>query len=125
MLVLPISARECGSTRQNNPDLSVLAGLAVDFNEPGMLLDNDIVTNGEAEAGTLARRLGGEEGIEHLFAHLKWDTGSVVPNPDLHSVTQTSRCGSQRRLKAAIFRLAFAFGRGIEPVCNQVEQELG
>jgi hypothetical protein len=30
---------ECGRTRQNNADLSVLAGLAVDLYKPGMLLD--------------------------------------------------------------------------------------
>src|SRR5215475_11796312 len=88
MLVLPISARECGSTRQNNPDLSILAELAVDFNKPGMLLDNDVVTDGQAEASTLSGWFSREEGIEQLLPLLGWNTCAVVTYPNLYRVAQ-------------------------------------
>jgi hypothetical protein len=42
-----------------------------------MLLDDDIVTDGEAEAGALAGWLGCEEGIEHPYAQNGVD--SVTP----------------------------------------------
>ena len=36
---------------QNNSDLRELAGKGIDLNRPGMLLHNDVVSDGQAKAG--------------------------------------------------------------------------
>jgi hypothetical protein len=51
-----------------------------------MLLDNDVVADGKAEAGSFPSGLCRKERIEHLFFHFRWNTGAVVPNPDFHTV---------------------------------------
>src|SRR6516225_3721178 len=70
MPVLPISVSECGRTRQNNADLSVLAGLAVDLYKPGMLLDDDVMTDRQTEASAFTGWLRREERIEHLVPYV-------------------------------------------------------
>jgi hypothetical protein len=57
-------SRRYGCTRQNDLELTKLAGLRIDFYRPAMLLNDDVVTDGEAEAGSFSRRLGGEERVE-------------------------------------------------------------
>src|SRR5262252_6073249 len=79
----PISARECRRTRQNNADLSEFAGLRFDLDSPRMLLDNNVVTDREAEPGAFPGGLGREEGIEHLLLHLGWNTSAVIADLDL------------------------------------------
>jgi transposase len=53
-----------------------------------MLLDNDVVTDREAEPGAFPGGLGREEGIEHLVFYLGRNAGAVVANPDLHPVAE-------------------------------------
>ena len=53
-----------------------------------MLLDDDVVADGEAKAGPFSGRLGREEGAEHLVPNLRRNTRSVVPNFDFHSVAK-------------------------------------
>ena len=55
--VLSSSVRECGRTRQKDPEFGELAGLRVNLYRPGMLLDDDVVTDGEAEPSALLRRV--------------------------------------------------------------------
>jgi hypothetical protein len=43
-----------------------------------MLLDDDIVANGEPESGPFSGRLVREEGVEHLALNLRRNTRSVV-----------------------------------------------
>ena len=81
---------DAADARQNDPKFGELAGFRVDLDRAGMLFDDNIVTDGEAKAGSFADRLGGEERIEHPFFHLGWNAGAVVANPDLHA----SRRGS-------------------------------
>jgi hypothetical protein len=56
-----------------------------------MLLDDDVVTNGQAEASALSGGFSREEGIEHLFLDLGRNTCAVVPYPDLYPVTLLKR----------------------------------
>ena len=70
--------RNNSPTRQNDPDLSVLAGLRIDLDRTAMLLDDDIVADGEAKAGAFSGGLRREEGIENLFLHLRWNAGAIV-----------------------------------------------
>jgi hypothetical protein len=53
-----------------------------------MLLDDDVVAYGQAEASTLSRWLGREEGVEHLLPDLVRNSDAVVANPDLYPVAK-------------------------------------
>ena len=65
-----------------------------------MLLDSDVVTNGEAKASTFASRLRCEEGIEHLFPDLGRNAVAIVTDRDLYSIADVL-CGRPKgRLKA-------------------------
>src|SRR5512132_3217431 len=54
-----------------------------------MLLDDDIVTDGEPKPGTFSGRFRCEERVEHLFFHVRWNTAAVVPNLDFNTVPKT------------------------------------
>src|SRR5262245_37484298 len=79
---------QLSGTRQNDPDLGELAGLCINLNCARMLLDDDVVADREAKAGALAGRLGGEKRVEHLFFHVRRNTGAVIANPDFHPVAK-------------------------------------
>jgi hypothetical protein len=53
-----------------------------------MLFHDDVVSNGQAKAGTLASRFGGEEGIEHFLLYLGRNASAVVANPNLNFVAK-------------------------------------
>src|SRR5262245_27689391 len=91
------TSNELGSAGQNNPDFGELARLRIDFNSASVLLDDDVVTDGKAEAGAFASRFGGEEGIEHLFFHIRRNTGAVVADRDFHTIAKIlCRCSDGR-----------------------------
>src|SRR5262249_48164806 len=50
-------SNEHSSAGQSNDDLGELAGLRVDLDRATMLLDDDVVTDGEPEPGSLSGRL--------------------------------------------------------------------
>ena len=62
-----------------------------------MLLDNDVVTNGQAEPSPFTGRLRCKERVEQLFPYLGWNAGAVVANPDFDAVAEilgrSSKCG--------------------------------
>jgi hypothetical protein len=80
-----------------------------------MLLDNDVVTNGQAKTRALAGGFRGEKGIEYLLLHLGRNARSVVTYPDLHPVAEVFGRGRKGRLVIAVVRLRFAFGRRLNP----------
>ena len=53
-----------------------------------MLLDDDVMADGKAKASALSSWFGSEEGVEHLFLHVRRDAGAVIANPDLNSITE-------------------------------------
>src|SRR5262245_43871588 len=55
-----------------------------------MLLDDDVVTDGEPEPGSFSGRLCCEERVEHLCFDFRWNTRAVIPNPDFHTITKAS-----------------------------------
>jgi hypothetical protein len=121
-LSFPILLRERGCTRQNNADLSVLSGLAIDLYRPRMLFDNDVMTDGQAEPSPFTSGLCRKERAEKLLLDLRCDTGAVVAYPDLHPVTKTSSRSRQLRLEVIVFRLSLASSRRVKSVGDQVEQ---
>src|SRR6201990_120516 len=68
--------------RQRDDELGKNAGLGFDIDPAAMLLDDDVVSHGEAEPRSFPGRLGGEEGIEHLLPHLGRNAGAVVADAD-------------------------------------------
>ena len=74
--------------RQNNSDLSELAGLGIDLDRPGMLFDDDVVSDGQTKAGALSSRFCSEERIEHLFPYFGRNARAVVTYSDLNFVTE-------------------------------------
>ena len=53
-----------------------------------MLLDDDVVSDGQAKASTLASRFCCEEGIEHLFPYFGRNARAVVAYPDFNFVAK-------------------------------------
>jgi hypothetical protein len=53
-----------------------------------VLLDDDVVADGEAKAGALSGRFGREERVEHLFFHVGQNTSAVVADPDFHTIAK-------------------------------------
>ena len=74
-----------------------------------MLLDDDVVTNRQAEPGPFASRLGRKERVEHLLLHLGGNAGAVVTYPDFDAVTEALGRGNQRGLVVASFGSALRF----------------
>src|SRR5208282_3280863 len=72
-----------GSTVAREEDLKSgpLADLALDFNPPLVLFDNAI-DGGEAQAGSLAELLGGKEGLEDPPQILGWDATAGVADAE-------------------------------------------
>ena len=87
-----------------------------------MLLHDDVVSDGQAKASTLAGRLCREEGIEHLFPYFGRNAGAVVANPDLNSVAKVLCRSRKGWLIAIAIVLLFALGRRIEAVRDQVQE---
>ena len=81
-----------------------------------MLLDDDVMTDGQTEASALSGGFSCEEGIEHLFPDLGRDTHAVVANADLYPVTEILRSGCKLRLEAIVNRLSLTLSRRIEPI---------
>src|SRR5262245_808795 len=55
-----------------------------------MLLDDDVVTDGEPKPSSFSGGLRCEKRVEDLFLYFRWDTGAVIPNPDFHSIAKAS-----------------------------------
>src|SRR5262249_4267532 len=113
---------ECRSARQDNPDLSELTQLCIDFDSTSVLLDDDVVADREAKASTFSGRFGRKERVEHLFFHVRRHTGAVVANSDFHTIAKVFGRGRESRLVVATISLCFAPGRSIEAVCNQIKK---
>ena len=58
-------------SRQNDPKFGELAGPRIDLNRPAMLLDDDVVTDGQAQPSPFTGRLCRKGGIEQLFLRLR------------------------------------------------------
>jgi hypothetical protein len=111
----PFGEEHC-RTRQNNRELGELARLRIHLDGAAMLLDNDVVADGDTKAGPLASRLRREEWIEYLFLHLKRNTSAIVANPDFHTVAEVPGGRYKGWLVVASILLCTALGRRVEAV---------
>ena len=87
-----------------------------------MLLDDDVVTDGEAEAGPFSCGLRREEGIEHFLFHLGRNARAVVADCYLDTIAQILSCVSQSWLVIAAIAFGSAFGRCVKAIGDQIKQ---
>src|SRR5262245_25528298 len=111
-----VSSDECRSARQNNFDLSELAGLRVDFDQASVLFDDDVMADREAKAGAFSGRLSGEEWVKYLVFYFRRNTSAVISDRDFHSITEVLGRGRKRRLVVTPARFTSALGCGIEAI---------
>src|ERR1700724_3521480 len=87
-----------------------------------MLFHDDVVAHRQAKPGAFTRRFGREERVEYFILDPFRDAGPVVANTNFNLVSETLRRGDKRWLET-IAGFRFAFGRGIESVRYQIEQD--
>src|SRR6476661_2070229 len=124
MLTLTLrSLRWCGApTGQPHGELGKLADLALNLDRPAMLLRDDVVADREAQPGALSGRLGGDEGLEQLVAHLRRDAGAVVAHLDLDRLAEIAGGDADgRRITGTAFG-PVSLARRVEAVAEQIEQ---
>src|SRR5215471_13951451 len=90
-----------------------------------MLLGHDVVADREAEPGSFAGRLRGEERLKELVFDLRWYANAVVADVDFNRIAQIACRHLQGRLEPRVAPLLLAFGSGIEAIAEQVEADAG
>ena len=86
-----------------------------------MLLDDDVVANGEAETRAFSRWFGREERIENLFLHLRRNASAIVSDRNFDMITKVFGGGSKPRFMASIcFRTALRCSE--KAVGNKIQQ---
>src|SRR3954466_9807189 len=106
------------ATRQAQDELGELPRLAVDRDRPAMLLRDDVVADRQAEAGALAGRLGGEEGLEQFLANLGRHPNAVVAPPHLTRLTEVAGRDLERRPEARRLVRQPALVGGVEAIAD-------
>ena len=110
------SERKAAATRQDYPDFGELAGQSIDLNRPAVLLDDDVVTDGQPKAGAFSGRLCREERIEHLLLHIRRDASAIVPDRYFNTVPEAPGPGGKRWLVITAICFRFALGRRVEAI---------
>src|SRR5262245_25873195 len=87
-----------------------------------MLLDNDVVADGEAKTSAFSGRLGREERVEHLFLNVRRHAGAIVADSDFHTIAKVFGRGRESRLVVATIGFRSALGCSIEAICNQIKK---
>src|SRR5262245_766722 len=87
-----------------------------------MLLHDDVVTDGKAEPGSFSGRLRCEERVEHLFFHIGWNAGAVIPNSNFHTVAEASCRGHQGWFIAIAISLGSTLCCRIKAIRDQVQK---
>src|SRR3954447_11338713 len=119
---MSLSFARGGKAWKDNPEFSEFAGLSVDLNQTGVLLDDDVEAQRKPETGAFARRFSSEEWVEHLLSHLGRNARAVVANSDFDAVTEVSGRGGKRRLITIEFIFGLTFHCRIETVRDQVKE---
>ena len=87
-----------------------------------MLLHDDVVRHRETKAGSFTGWLRREERVEYLFLNFGRDAGAVVADANFDGGSEVLRRGPQGWLKAMFLLLRLAFGRGVDAIRDQIEQ---
>jgi NHL repeat len=108
-------------SRQNDPEFGELTGLRIDLYSPAVLLDDDVVTDGQAKPSSFTGGLRRKERAEQLLLHLGRNAGAVVAYPDFDAVAKILSRGRERGLTVASIRFSL-FRCRVKAVGDQVEQ---
>src|SRR6476660_5305105 len=108
-------------TRQNDPKFGELAEPRIDLYRPAMLLDDDVMTNGQAEPSPFTSRFCRKERVEQFLPRFGWDAGAVVAYPDFDALAQIFGRGSKRRFVATVC-FGLTLRCRVETIGDQVEQ---
>ena len=108
--------------RKNDPEFGEFAGPGIDLDRSAVLLDDNVVTQGEAQASPFARRFRRKEGIEYFLSYFSRNAAAIVTNPDFDVGAETSGRGGKGWF-VAIPHLCFAFHGRIDAIRNQVEKD--
>src|SRR5262249_48363115 len=110
----------CGrGTWERNNELGKDVRFGHNIYSAAVLFHDDVVTDRKAKPGSFPSRLGGEEGIEYLLFKLLRDTGTVVADPDFHSIAQAARTRAQGWLESFAGRF-LVLGRRVKAIRNQI-----
>ena len=87
--------------------------MRINLYKPRMLLDDNVVSNGQAKASALSSGFRREERIEDVSPDVQWDAGTVVAYPNLNFVAEIFLssplwCGSYVSLPLWALRLVAA-----------------
>ena len=94
----------------------------MDLYRPTVLLDDDVVTDGQAKPSAFTGRLCRKERVKQLLLDLGRNAGAVVTNPDFNAIAEVLGCRSKRRLVVASIRFGLTLRRRVEAVGDQVKQ---
>ena len=106
---------------QRDADFREFARPRIDLDGAAVLLDDDVMADGQAKAGALSGRLRREEWIEDLFLHVRRNTGAIVPYPDFYAIAKALGRGSEDRFIAIASGLRLAFCGRVKTVRNQIQ----
>lgn len=107
---------------ESDDEFGELTGGGVYLQAAAMLLHDDVVTDGEAEAGAFAGGLGGEEGIEDFGAYFRWDARAVVAEADLDGIAMIDGGDAQDGRVAGAELLELVVD-GVAGVVEDVEED--
>jgi hypothetical protein len=109
--------------RQSDPELCELAHSAVNLDGTAMLLRHDVIADREAEAGSLAGRLGSEERLKELVSDFRRDANAVIPDTDFDRIIEIAGRHFQGRLEFRVAALPLAPSGRLEAIAEQVEAD--
>src|SRR5262249_48719986 len=110
---LGLLRKQRSRARQNHPNFSERSRLCVYLDCATVLLDNDVVADGEPQPGAFSGRLGCKERIEHLFFHIRRNAGAIVTDRYFNPVTKVLGRGNNGRLIIPAVRFRSALSRRI------------
>src|SRR3974390_363824 len=114
--------RDHRSARKDDFDLGELAQPGINLDRTGVLLDDDVMADGEAKPGTFPGWFGCEEWIEHFFPYVGRNARAVVAYPDLHAVTEIpGGCGNDGFIGIVSDR-CLTLRRCIEAIRDHIQQ---
>jgi hypothetical protein len=87
-----------------------------------MLLDDDVMADGQAKPGPFPGGLRRKERVEQLLLDLGRYAGAVVADSYFHPVTEILGRGSERLLVVASIRFSLTLRRRIEAVRDQIQE---
>jgi len=85
---------------------------------PAVPLGDDVSADRQAEPGSFAGRLGGEERLKQFVPDLGRDAGAVVAHAEFDCLAEITRRHVERRAEIGVDTVALSLGGGVEARCR-------